>query len=33
MEQTIVKIEAQVREADKNPRQLRAAGVDRRAHV
>lgn len=27
MEQTIVKIEAQVREADKNPRQLRAAGV------
>lgn len=27
MEQTIVKIEAQVREADKNPRQLRAAGL------
>lgn len=27
MEQTIVKIEAQVREADKNPRKLRAAGV------
>ena len=27
MEQTIVKINADVREADKNPRQLRAAGL------